>query len=66
MAKLRISLDEADFRRLVAGQVVGKYPVAGKPTCEIALADIGFGAMQAAIDDAHDEQAHRRFVGPQE
>jgi len=53
---LRISLDEADFRQLVAGHVVKKEawdtPGAGirrMIPVQIALKDIGFTAMGKAI-----------------
>ena len=49
---IRIRLEEEDFRALVAGDVVKlKDQVSGR-AIESILADIGFGMMENALDDA--------------
>lgn len=54
MGGIRVALDEADFRTLVSGGVVtiSAGRVVRGQRVEIILSDIGFGRMQAAIDDA--------------
>lgn len=67
---MRIVLSGDDFRRLVAGETVradacGEQPIPTvqgglmlrKLTIELALADIGFGVMRAAIDQAEHQQS---------
>lgn len=44
---IRISLDENDFRALLAGEIVSKQIRDNK--IEILLSDIGFGEMRNAI-----------------
>jgi hypothetical protein len=52
MADQRIALDEQQFRRLVAGQVVSVSAPAGSATqIQIILSDIGFAAMLRAVID---------------
>jgi hypothetical protein len=56
MPDLRVSLDEADFRKLVAGRVV-EVEVKHKDVrwwLQIALSDIGFDKMIEAVRDAVD------------
>lgn len=54
-APLHVRLDEADFRALVAGGVV-EIPT-GDRAVRIILADIGWGAMAAALYDAQAGQS---------
>jgi hypothetical protein len=49
---IHVVLSEADFRRLVSGQIVET------PGVRIILSDIGWGRMTAAIRDAMSAKEH--------
>ena len=49
---IRVRLEEEDFRALVAGDVVKQKDIASGREIEVILADIGFGPMENALDDA--------------
>jgi|HubBroStandDraft_1064217.scaffolds.fasta_scaffold76362_3 hypothetical protein len=46
-----VALTEAQFRDLVAGKIVEETGANGRITIRIILSDIGWDAMQKAIDD---------------
>ena len=48
---IRVRLDEVDFRRLCAGQVVELHSIRGL-VVQLILSDSGWDRMRAAIDDA--------------
>ena len=50
-AVIRVRLEEADFRQLVAGKVVRLMSARGE-VVEVILADIGFSRMSFALTDA--------------
>lgn len=54
MPEVRISLDEQDFRRLVAGRIVEiEIKFRDQPVwVQLGLKDIGFAAITAAVNDA--------------
>lgn len=54
MPEVRISLDEQDFRRLVAGRIVEvEVKYRDQPVwVQIGLKDIGFPAIAGAVNDA--------------
>ena len=55
---IRIVLDEAEFRELVAGSEV-QVRTLGAETVALILADIGWSRMLVAIDDAIREKMHK-------
>lgn len=55
-----VRLEEADFKKLVAGEHVSLLTADGRAV-EILLADIGWGRIQAAV-----EQAYRRSWRPRD
>jgi hypothetical protein len=60
VCKVKIILNEADFRDLVAGKIVTKDAKAAHPEVKIALSDIGWDRMIDALAQAMAERA----VGP--
>jgi hypothetical protein len=63
-AMIRIVLDAADFRDLVAGREVQARTL-GAETVMLILADIGWARMLIAIDDAMRERMHDALDPPE-
>ena len=55
--KMHLTLDEADFRRLLAGQAVGKQSRRTSYDLEIRLDEIGWDAILRAIEHGNRERA---------
>ncbi len=60
---IRVRLEEEDFRALVVGDVVTLKDQASGREVEIILADIGFGPMENALDDAIASSAQKSREG---